>query len=1248
MTTRNSWLKRAGAVAALMALLGAAADSAHAKPAPGKTRRGFDLFAESFGLFNVNRVACGIVNRGAICYDPGGSPIGGGGFWPKGTPDGYVYGSGLQAAGIIAANAGFSWAGDTVGAQFYDPSTGPLHGAGLTPVYNSIAPADLAAWPNGGVVRDASLYSAAVLGQNSVSQQDLWWRSWDGDPALLTGRKHPLGILVETRALGWNYPAGNQDIQYLLFTFTNISASDPTKYNGVDAAIRSEIADIGKQYADGIKSRLNVTLPPAGYRIDSLYVALASDTDVGPTATDNYSTAILPFNLGLAYIDDFSESAFTYPPDIFAPPFAVGPGFVGAKYLKSPINPATSQQVGLTMFSNTLNPNTCVSGLCDATNVVQLWRYLSGNINPAAGDNPCTVAAPKTDKVCFLSQTSADTRFFQASGPFSLDAGQSATIVVAYLFAPAVSGIAGLVVGSDNPPGIPSTGAQIAANPGANIRFIERAAGWVSEADTNPVNGAIDQGEVRTVPASLLAKAMVAQKLFDNKFLLPASPTAPNFYLVPGENKVAIIWQPSTTETVGDPYFGVASSLASGSLYDPNYRRFDVEGYRVYRGRTQGNLELIGQFDYTGTVFRDFNGSFDYGTRCAPELGLNTALVCPVAFDMVTFTVSSSHPLSGDVVQVPRPPVAAGRVLLAGGTTVKLVKSDTAVAGAESGSFPALDDTGVPFAIVDTTVRNSFTYFYAVTAFDVNSLQSGPTSLESARITKTVTPRAPAINQVASTFNVDLVGRNTVLSTTATGPTINATTGVFSGPAAPTTNFRLLGAQLFAEHALKASSATIRIDSVVPNYYHQATYYLTVTGATTFQQVLGPVGPLGDEDGNATLGPVSVLVGADSALLASKGLDNLPFAGRGSVDLRLVPTAGFSKDADWHATAAGAFFARPATFSDAGGSRWFTGTNESMADPALGVAHGQLTGVTGIYRPSAFGNVLDDFFRRFDQTTYHVFRAADIRFYWGATAGLPDSVIDVTHNVVVPFSGQNRASWGIANATTNSPGSTAVNYLDFFGGPCLLLAANTPSQVGCASRNYVNAAVLNSVDCTGDGLNDGTGFGLYVNGEPFIFCAAALPTSTVWTYRAYSGEVKKTGATYSFTQRGADPAVPGLSYRFQAVSPATFPTTADVDLTKVHTVPDPYYVTSNLESTTNRKILKFVNLPNQAIIRIYSVSGVLVSVITHNDAGGGGEETWNLRNRNNQFVASGVYFYHLETPSGQERIGRFTVVNFAQ
>ena len=79
-----------------------------------------------------------------------------------------------------------------------------------------------------------------------------------------------------------------------------------------------------------------------------------------------------------------------------------------------------------------------------------------------------------------------------------------------------------------------------------------------------------------------------------------------------------------------------------------------------------------------------------------------------------------------------------------------------------------------------------------------------------------------------------------------------------------------------------------------------------------------------------------------------------------------------------------------------------------------------------------------------------------------------------------------------------------------------------------------------------------------------------------------------------------------------------------------------------------------MGLPQDAIIRIYSASGVLVRILEHHagaydptSGSQGSEIQWDLRNRNNQVVASGVYFYHVEAGDAR-RVGRFTVVNFAQ
>ena len=106
---------------ALLALgLALAVQTAQATPRP-RARRVLHLFSGFLGRQNVNRFDCGLNAVGMVCVDPQGSTTVGGGFWPKGTPDQYVFNSGLQLAGIVNPGiSGFSWAGDTVGAFFFD------------------------------------------------------------------------------------------------------------------------------------------------------------------------------------------------------------------------------------------------------------------------------------------------------------------------------------------------------------------------------------------------------------------------------------------------------------------------------------------------------------------------------------------------------------------------------------------------------------------------------------------------------------------------------------------------------------------------------------------------------------------------------------------------------------------------------------------------------------------------------------------------------------------------------------------------------------------------------------------------------------------------------------------------------------------------------------------------------------------------------------------------------------------------
>ena len=161
-------------------------------------------------------------------------------------------------------------------------------------------------------------------------------------------------------------------------------------------------------------------------------------------------------------------------------------------------------------------------------------------------------------------------------------------------------------------------------------------------------------------------------------------------------------------------------------------------------------------------------------------------------------------------------------VMLANGETI-LTQADTAITGAGPGcaSFarsPAdcdLDDSGVPFVFVDNTAKNNIRYFYSVTAFDINSFQSGPSSLESPRTTKSVTPSVLASNfenEVQQTTTI--VGRGTVLDTLAPVPQIDPATGVFTGPFPPANGWTPVFSGFVAQLVKGEGAVAVRLDSI--------------------------------------------------------------------------------------------------------------------------------------------------------------------------------------------------------------------------------------------------------------------------------------------------------------------------------------------------------------------------------------------------------------------------------------------------
>jgi hypothetical protein len=662
--------------------------------------------------------------------------------------------------------------------------------------------------------------------------------------------------------------------------------------------------------------------------------------------------------------------------------------------------------------------------------------------------------------------------------------------------------------------------------------------------------------------------------------------------------------------------------------------------------------------------------------------------------------------LAGPIVQVAVP----NRAALATGDAI-LLRADTAITGAAGGCLTfgnaaecELKDSGVPFVYVDQTARNNLRYFYAVTAFDINSLQSGPTSLESPRTTKSILPNASASNvdfAPAATFSILGDDGNPIPAGTA-GFAIDPSTGRFNG--LPPSNVQVTGeieqSVLALATPLGGSGITARIDSVkvrangesypddgIPTFSCLGTdngqglcqeYFVSYTGPTGSVQtrtvVRVPILAQAFGDPLVRVNPITPgPVPLDPATAAQFGLP----AGTAP------PAAGLTVTIPRHGelSAGEQFYSRRALGGiSPGGSRWFEGADETLDDPTYSIRVGHLTGVDTIYpilshTDQVPGNgasntdpvsVCQQMYA-YGSTTFG--RQADIEVVWGP-GGTLTSVRDLSNNVAVPFAATPQSSYGFV---PDGNGNGMIDWTDmavveemaqinahlaFCGAADGLLipaAGSGTNLTGTATVTPVSGTVGGIA--AGDFAASGQGFGLYLAGHFHIFqlTGGALPADgTRWVLRAVSGPVTATtGAEstnpegYTFTQRAGNPAIAGLQFRFVTTSGTTVRAATEGDLERVHTVPDPYYVTNAFEQTTDSKVLKFVNLPAQAIIRIYSSSGVLVSLIEHNSSTFGGSEDWNVRNRNNQVVASGVYFYHIEA-GGARRVGRFTVVNFAQ
>lgn len=1220
-------------LASMLVALPAAAQS----PPPAKAL-GFRLWNRvggqpSFTIMQGNRVACGISfhNYGQVGNDAFEDCV-----WPRGTNNFYVFAGGLRVAGVIGPEA-TGWAGDTTGAFFYDGKGTTEHGTGVEGIWHSAVAQDARRWPD--LARVPTVggepYRLELRGQVAASDDDVWYLSRETDVNQTAGRRHPLGLAVEARTLAWNRPRGNEDILYAVYTFYNISSTNPSAYAGVRPELGSVLLDLARQYHRDVSAKYGITLPAGGYTIQRYFADLYTDADVG-FAGANVASVNLPLSVGFTWDPRFSVFSYSqFDPTDHGVPFFAGTGFYGTKVLAAPIGGNAIQQ-----FTGIFNSGAVSVLLNDARDVIQLYRHLGGT---AAPDLLACQTDPQVTHVCAVWPSPLDIRQSVSVSGGDLLPGQSATMAVAYLFAAPYGGCGACNV----LPGNPFRLADPALFPNG-VNQVDSITGYTGFTDFNG-DGQLGGGEIRAAPRSLLGKAQMAQAIFDARFLVPTAPVAPEF---------------GATEV--------------NALYDPNFRKFDVEGYRIYRGRSSNPAELVqvAQFDYSGTTIDDYTGRINPVPTCAPELGLRG---CGVNFDSLVpgqpLTAHRTVPIDIRLIQV-----RDGDRIRLPGNTAAILHADT-VGGFEQAT--CLCSSGVPFLFVDKGVRNGSDYFYAVTAFDVNSAQSGPASMESVRLPKRVRPTAPAVNLVSSaSVSVTLEGRGKVLDSGLAVPTWDSVTGQFSGPFPPANRWSATLVNVAREVVAGNHEARIRLDSLSLGQVDGTSFFvnarpgipallhltLTADGDVTHfslpvPQAVAAFGQSPSDSGTQRL----TIFHTDPAASARYGAAPMP------VYLDLTTHLGFAEyNGEW-----GAGFTTQTGTSN--GSRWFDGPsparNEIAIQPTAGNCQlgcfpftfnnaGSLTGVTTVYQPRSYLS-LSRSWRNIGMAVSTAHRGADYNVYWGGP-GVIDSVIDVTHNVPVPFSEEAGGTWGILNTLAQGAGGfdNRPTVLTPYDWSCVepfrsrLTLPQTvwfPCSAPAPFRLSRQAALGPIAFASGDtliteqfgarnpaNLSPEPGFALYLSGTITQFSMSTLPSKpAVWALRDYTGYIDERHVLQRATDRPWTAVGTELVVRVSAINGTE--QAQDRDLRRVHAVPDPFYLTGGLPEGEG---IRFVHLPARAIVRIYSAGGTLLRVLEHKDAALTDNVLWDLRSRNGQRVASGVYFFHIEAGDAR-RVGRMTVVNFA-
>ncbi len=726
----------------------------------------------------------------------------------------------------------------------------------------------------------------------------------------------------------------------------------------------------------------------------------------------------------------------------------------------------------------------------------------------------------------------------------------------------------------------------------------------------------------------------LAQAAFDVGFIVPEPPDIPRMQVIPLDRKVTITWEDNAEFSIDRA--GTKLGIRQDNGYTVDYDSTDFQGYRVYRSRTglPGGYQLLAQYDLADSI------------KIIQNVFIN----------------SNGHVEKEDVNL---------------GT-----------------------DTGLRYHFTDSTVVNGQRYFYSVTAYDAQ----------------------PYIARDSVFIDDPILGEIQLPSglpiTLESPQSSNVVSVVPSGSPAP---FKFDAAAGNVTRISGGSTGTVKIEVVDPNSVTGHDYRIEFfeipdsIGRTPVRGLMAET--LAYRIVDMTIDSTVRFSNRadDPATFVDRNFDGLFDSGDSLYDDRFYNTAIALEDDDHtdenfgiaDGMLIGLFEPLPTRYFrsvtyvpgpqyEAIGvvTPWFTGPEKfsnSALDKSVSPPDSSLGTFGVVYSdvPLESRRNVDVVFSRDSSNwqnayahTSHMgqinrfvrvpFLAYDVDSVDGDPSPRPLNIKISDRNV----SGQSSLAWALANGLNSQ-----------FGGLTDNTGPQTRGFVGIDTTSYDLSGY------TGGSGNLSPGSGVLYGTTPSQSPVYAVFTPTMRDIESlpagasdgkdWNDSCKAIFGSDASVDQGRQGLMYGLlpdegiiqirfDHPFTANDSYVFSTTANTTITSkkelrkqlknIKAVPNPYYGRSSYQSDAFDKVIKFINLPAQCTIRIFTVSGDLVRTIRHHSSSNNDRintdplttgaqlapqetaiERWDLRNTRGRFVASGMYIAIVDATGGRVAV-KFAVI----